>query len=647
MKIYIPKNHQTLPASPRFTWIGRLRQGVGKWAARQSQQIEQKARKWASAVQQPSEIESGDAETPLRRWKRQAIIWLFYVARRVRDSDIPPRCYRIGLASLVAAILLTFWLRGPLGGDCALFFLGAVVVSAGTGGLRAGLFTMILSLPPYACFLSYPHPTSLDSVNIPLCLLLFTLMALVTCILSDTLFVSRQQAETARQQAETQARRSRFLAQASAMLDDSQDYEGLLSQVTRAIVPAFADGATIEMIDIIDMINIDNIDNIDETHNLNLVAVTHIETEKENLLRNIRHDFPLAMQDEHPLTKVLRTRQAQLIADVTDAWVNTISQDSTYLDLMHALEPRSLMCVPLVARNRILGALTFILSASDRRYTPTDLVVAKDLASRVALAMDNLRLYHEAQKEIVERKQMEQQIRDYSIHLERNQQELVEANARLSVQASTDGLTGLNNHRAFQEGLTTEVQRALRYQYPVSLVLLDVDKFKQYNDTYGHPAGDQVLKQVASVLQTGARGTDFVARYGGEEFVVVLPNTDAESAQEAAERLRQAIEAQAWEQRPVTASFGVATLSAVVASASDLIAQADKALYHSKHTGRNRVTYAGELSELEQAFEASEETVEAIVSVRETPVSSPRPQGVDRMASPDSSAARGNIKRAA
>ena len=533
------------------------------------------------------------------------------------NPDIPPRCYRIALTSLVAAILLTCWLRAPLGGDSALFFLGAVVVSAGTGGLRAGLLTLVLSLLPYACFLSNPLAAGPDSANILLCLTLFVLMALVTCILSDTLFVSRQQADTARQQAETQARRSRFLAQASAMLDASQDYEGLLSQVTRAIVPGFAEGATIDMLD-----------RQGDTQTLHRVAITHLESEKETLLRDLRHRFPLDIrtdiQGEHPLMKTLRTRQAQLVADVTDEWINALSKESAYLDMLRALEPRSLIIVPLIARNRILGALTFIACAPDRRYTPPDLVVAKDLASRVALAMDNLRLYHEAQQEIVRGAQMAQELCEANSRLDRKRLELEEANIRLSLQASTDGLTGLNNHRAFQEGLAKEVQRALRYQASVSLVLLDVDKFKHYNDTYGHPAGDQVLKQVASVLQTAARHTDFVARYGGEEFVIVLPDTDAGEAWEVADRLRKAIEAQAWEQPPVTASFGVATLSIVAASASELISQADKALYHSKRAGRNRVTHADALSCEESSSDVSGQAVTAIVSAREMPLSLPQ-----------------------
>ena len=169
---------------------------------------------------------------------------------------------------------------------------------------------------------------------------------------------------------------------------------------------------------------------------------------------------------------------------------------------------------------------------------------------------------------------------------------------RLTKLATTDGLTGLLNHRAFQEALEQEFARARRYNTPLSLVLLDVDRFKQYNDTFGHPAGDEVLRTVASLLQANARISDSVARYGGEEFVVVLPNTPSEGAIVIAERFRVAIEANAWSKRAVTASFGVTTLLPAIADHSALTAEADKALYASKSSGRNKVTHVQSLAEI-------------------------------------------------
>jgi diguanylate cyclase (GGDEF)-like protein/putative nucleotidyltransferase with HDIG domain len=169
---------------------------------------------------------------------------------------------------------------------------------------------------------------------------------------------------------------------------------------------------------------------------------------------------------------------------------------------------------------------------------------------------------------------------------------LERTNIRLEALATTDGLTGLKNHRSFQDRLREEFERAQRYGAGLSVMLLDVDKFKAYNDKFGHPAGDVVLKQVAGILRATARTTDIVARYGGEEFVVILPETDTEDARAVAERYRQAIESASWPQREVTASFGVASLAPAIASASELVAEADVALYRSKQRGRNCVTHA-------------------------------------------------------
>jgi diguanylate cyclase (GGDEF)-like protein len=181
--------------------------------------------------------------------------------------------------------------------------------------------------------------------------------------------------------------------------------------------------------------------------------------------------------------------------------------------------------------------------------------------------------------------------------LERQQEQLLEANAKLEALATSDGLTGLKNHRAFKERLEEEIRRAARYGTPLSLFLLDVDKFKEYNDSFGHPAGDEVLRLLGGVLQEVARTSDMAARYGGEEFAVLLPNAPADMAQAVAERFRASIEESLWPFRPVTASFGVSTFIAVghdinPRNAGDrLLELADKALYLSKAGGRNRVSF--------------------------------------------------------
>ena len=188
--------------------------------------------------------------------------------------------------------------------------------------------------------------------------------------------------------------------------------------------------------------------------------------------------------------------------------------------------------------------------------------------------------------------------------LTEQQRELLQANGKLESLATHDGLTEAKNRRAFNEKLAEEWSRAQRYATPLSLVLFDVDKFKSYNDSFGHQAGDEVLKILARTVMGLVRVTDFFARYGGEEFVLILPNTDAEGAYILAERLRERVEKAKWRERPVTASFGVSTLEIGMTSGESLIEAADKALYLSKERGRNRVTQA--------LPEVAEEVAEAV-----------------------------------
>jgi diguanylate cyclase (GGDEF)-like protein len=176
--------------------------------------------------------------------------------------------------------------------------------------------------------------------------------------------------------------------------------------------------------------------------------------------------------------------------------------------------------------------------------------------------------------------------------------ELMEANLKLRAMAFRDGLTGLYNHRYFQELMAREMSRAVRYGNVLSLIMFDIDHFKQVNDSYGHPGGDVILRKLATLVQGSMRGSDLVARYGGEEFAVILPMTDAGGGRVFAERLRRRVEQMetSINGHPVkiTISLGLATYQPGMAATdkSQLIDAADRALYQSKKNGRNQVSAA-------------------------------------------------------
>jgi diguanylate cyclase (GGDEF)-like protein len=224
------------------------------------------------------------------------------------------------------------------------------------------------------------------------------------------------------------------------------------------------------------------------------------------------------------------------------------------------------------------------------------------------LAVENLlrqfRLVHENQQLIASLSAKNQALLEMNRELEakihERTHELAAANARLAQLAVTDGLTGLYNHRHFHERLALEVERSQRSGLPLSLLMLDVDHFKQFNDTFGHPAGDEVLRQLARVLADTRRANDVVARYGGEEFVVVLPETGDEGAQHLAGRVCESIRGRplhtAAGDLSVTISIGVAVYPEHGDSPASLVRGADQALYAAKANGRDHWRLAAALA---------------------------------------------------
>ncbi|MCK5145948.1 diguanylate cyclase [bacterium] len=172
--------------------------------------------------------------------------------------------------------------------------------------------------------------------------------------------------------------------------------------------------------------------------------------------------------------------------------------------------------------------------------------------------------------------------------------ELEATKEKLRKLAVTDGLTGLYNYRAFKHQLTLEVSRSIRFGMSLSLLMIDIDFFKKYNDMWGHPVGDTLLSQYAKLLQKNLRDVDFPARYGGEEFAIILPGANVESAVIVAEKLRALTEQapfygkQKMPGRAITISLGIATFPDNTKDADKLIDLADHALYYAKKHGRNQ-----------------------------------------------------------
>lgn len=221
---------------------------------------------------------------------------------------------------------------------------------------------------------------------------------------------------------------------------------------------------------------------------------------------------------------------------------------------------RGFLALPLLIQEQAIGWV-LVLDLGDGHLEARDFSNLRILCSQIAIGIEKAALYDRLQ--------------------------------RLSI---TDGLTGLYVHRYFQSRLEEEVKRAERYKEPLSLVMMDIDHFKRFNDQYGHLGGDAVLKAVAAVLRTGLSPSELAARYGGEEFTLVLPRVDKSAALERAEALRQAVAAMKvdfdGQSLSVTVSLGVASYPKDAMTKKGLIEVTDQALYASKENGRDRVTGA-------------------------------------------------------
>ncbi len=260
--------------------------------------------------------------------------------------------------------------------------------------------------------------------------------------------------------------------------------------------------------------------------------------------------------DRHPEVRfALETKKALQIPEALQAPLLT-----TVRSLLAPLHVRSMLIIPLLTKDRALGVISLSSLREPRHFSEGDVEFCQILANQAAIAIENSRLFAETKR-----------------------------------LASTDELTGLFNHRQFYLLLGQEVRRALRYGRNLSLIMLDIDYFKAYNDRYGHLAGDEALRQIARVLKTRSRDVDMVSRYGGEEFSIILPETELPQATVQAERLRVAVEDHNFSRGAeghLTVSLGAAALAEGMDRPEQLVHRADQALYEAKAGGRNRVCLA-------------------------------------------------------
>ncbi|HLJ55890.1 MAG TPA: diguanylate cyclase, partial [Chthonomonadaceae bacterium] len=267
-----------------------------------------------------------------------------------------------------------------------------------------------------------------------------------------------------------------------------------------------------------------------------------------------------------------------------------------------SLENLRTTAIPTAIRDGMWTGESTFLDRNGREVPVSQVVLAHRDASGACLYLSTIARDISESKEYarqmertnVQLEEMNERLEAQKSELQASNRTLERLNSQLEALATTDCLTGLNNHRRFQETLRSEIERAARTGSTLSVLLLDVDEFKAYNDTYGHPAGDTVLKMLGDILRDTARSSDLVSRYGGEEFAIIVTDSDAEGAMFAAERFRVAIESAPWPERRITASFGVATQSAAANDPAALVALADSALYRSKNRGRNCITHVAD-----------------------------------------------------
>jgi diguanylate cyclase (GGDEF)-like protein len=280
-------------------------------------------------------------------------------------------------------------------------------------------------------------------------------------------------------------------------------------------------------------------------------SVVLFDEQGSRIYRGTDGDIAVGREDPGPISLWVKERMLPLsVANLTvDPRFRGTGMESSGV--------KSLIAAPLVREKAVIGVLQ-VTSREPEQYTPEDWRLITLLGDLASVSIQNALLYQRTQEEAI-----------------------------------TDGLTEVYVHRYFQDRLTDEIKRSGESGSPLVLLMTDIDDFKAFNDTYGHPVGDAVLRSIARTLRDGVRGTDIVARYGGEEFAILLVETESEGGMLVAERLRAAVAGLSFAEsgitRQVSVSVGLACFPADARDERTLIERADEALYTAKRGGKNRV----------------------------------------------------------
>jgi len=282
------------------------------------------------------------------------------------------------------------------------------------------------------------------------------------------------------------------------------------------------------------------LDELIESHN-------QLEHLKKSQLNKTVRSIKMPIKEESGIIALTALEGMPFVIDSEESKQKSINEFSKLLRL------EEFVTVPLKAKDKVIGVILADNIFDKKKANTDDIRMLTMLANQAGLAIENSKLYE-----------------------------------KTVILSNSDSLTGLWNHGYFQHLLSMQIKQASEKKDVFTLLMIDIDNFKKFNDTYGHPSGDAIIKNISDIFREASRKIDIIARYGGEEFSIILPNTNKKDALVLAERLRKAVESNK-NMKNITISIGIACFPQDSDIKEELIAKADNALYKAKETGKNKV----------------------------------------------------------